>query len=200
MIMKTTTLDVGGMLSTLDYQAVEKQLARMPGVEHASAGIASNSATIEYDETVTGGVALEAAIRDCGFHCAGEIMPKHVCEPHRAAAAGRQAPMPPGPMGVAATRPAGPAPHTHEQAGAPPGPAMPMAHGMGHGGGMDMQAMGRDMRNRFWSRLVFSVPILLYSPIGRIFITLRPPFGIDLDLLLFVLASAAIIYPSWPFV
>src|SRR5262249_43304062 len=103
-------------------------------------------------------------------------------------------------MGVAATRPAGPAPHTHEQAGAPPGPAMPMAHGMGHGGGMDMQAMVRDMRNRFWISLVFSVPILLYSPIGRIFITLRPPFGIDLNLLLFVLASAAIIYPSWPFV
>jgi len=193
MIMKTTTLDVGGMLSTLDYQAVEKRLARTPGVEHASASSASNSATIEYDETVTSVAALGAAIRDCGFHCAGKIMPKHVCKPHLAAAAGRQAPMPPEPMGVAAARPAGPAPHTHEQAGEPPSD-------MGHGDHMHMHAMVRDMRNRFWISLVFSVPILLYSPIGRIFITLQPPFGIDLNLFLFALASAAVIYPSWPFV
>src|SRR5215813_7599503 len=193
MIMKTTTLDVGGMLSTLDYQAVEKRLARTPGVEHASASSASNSATIEYDETVTSVAALGAAIRDCGFHCAGKIMPKHVCKPHLAAAAGRQAPMPPEPMGVAAARPAGPAPHTHEQAGEPPSD-------MGHGDHMHMHAMVRDMRNRFWISLVFSVPILLYSPIGRIFITLQPPFGMDLNLFLFVLASAAIIYPVWPFV
>jgi len=153
--MKTTTLDVGGMLSTLDYQAVEKRLARTPGVEHASASSASNSATIEYDETVTSVAALGAAIRDCGFHCAGKIMPKHVCKPHLAAAAGRQAPMPPEPMGVAAARPAGPAPHTHEQAGEPPSD-------MGHGDHMHMHAMVRDMRNRFWISLVFSVPILLY--------------------------------------
>ena len=51
--MKTVTLDVGGMLSMLDYQAVEKQLGRIPGVRRAAASIASNSATVEYDETVT---------------------------------------------------------------------------------------------------------------------------------------------------
>jgi hypothetical protein len=35
--MKTATLDVGGMLSMLDYQAVEKQLGRIPGVQRATA-------------------------------------------------------------------------------------------------------------------------------------------------------------------
>ena len=29
--MKTTTLDVGGMLSMLDYRAVESQLGQLPG-------------------------------------------------------------------------------------------------------------------------------------------------------------------------
>ena len=75
-----------------------------------------------------------------------------------------------------------------------------MANEMGHGAGMDMQAMVRDMRNRFWISLVFSIPIFLYSPMGMSFISLKPPFGMELNLFLFFLASAAIIYPSWPFV
>lgn len=75
-----------------------------------------------------------------------------------------------------------------------------MNHGMGHGAGMDMAAMLRDMRNRLWISFIFSVPILLYSPIGKSFISLKPPFGMDLNLFLFLLASAAILYPSWLFV
>src|SRR5262245_21153295 len=35
---------------------------------------------------------------------------------------------------------------------------------------------------------------------GMDFVRLKPPFGMDLNLLLFFLASAAIIYPVWPFV
>jgi Cu2+-exporting ATPase len=80
--MKTATLDVGGMLSMLDYQAVEKQLGRIPGVLRVTASIASSSATVEYDETVTSVAALKDRINDCGFHCTGQIVPKHVCEPH----------------------------------------------------------------------------------------------------------------------
>ena len=40
---------------------------------------------------------------------------------------------------------------------------------MGHGGhgGMSMDDMVRDMRNRFLVAAVLSVPILLWSPIGR---------------------------------
>src|SRR6516162_528104 len=79
--MKTATLDVGGMLSLLDYQAVENQLGSIPGVQRATASVASNSVTVEYDETVTSVAALKAKINECGFHCTGQIMPKHVCEP-----------------------------------------------------------------------------------------------------------------------
>ncbi len=161
--LKTATLDVGGMLSMLDYLAVEKQLRRTDGVRRATASVASNSATIEYDESVTSLDALKGKIEACGFHCAGEIVPEHVCEPH------------PG--------------HGRE----PRIPATPMSRGM------DMQAMARDMRNRFWISLVFSAPIFLYSPMGMSFISLKPPFGMELNHFLFVLASAAIIYPAWPF-
>ena len=74
-----------------------------------------------------------------------------------------------------------------------------MDHGMGHGAGMDMKAMVRDMRNRFLICLVFTVPIFIYSPMGNIFTPPAPPFGLTLDLWLFFFASAAILYPAWPF-
>ena len=196
--MKTATLDVGGMLAMLDYQAVEKQLSRIPGVQRATASIASNSATVEYDETVTSVAALKDKINECGFHCSGQIMPKHVCEPHPGMPAVGGAPMRPADSKpIAAARPS-PKPHLHAPAAVPM--SRDMAHEMGHSAGMDMQAMVRDMRNRFWISLVFSVPIFLYSPMGVDLISLKPPFGMDLNLLLFFLASAAIIYPVWPFI
>ena len=73
-----------------------------------------------------------------------------------------------------------------------------MAHDMGHSG-TDLAAMGRDMRNRFWICLIFTVPIFIYAPMGGMFSPPAPPFGLELNLWLFFLASAAILYPSWPF-
>jgi copper chaperone CopZ len=184
--MKTATLDVGGMLSMLDYQAVEKQIGRIPGVQRATASIASNSVTVECDETVTSVAALKNKVNECGFHCTGQIMPKHVCEPHPGMPVSRGAP-----MKLAGSRPFSAAartmaePHLHAPAGVPAAatPAVPishdMAHDMGHGAGMDMQAMVRGMRNRFWISLVFSVPIFAYSPMGMDFVRLKPPFGLD---------------------
>jgi Cu2+-exporting ATPase len=202
--MNTTILEVGGMLSVLDPRGVESQLKRMPGVQSVSVNIATNDAAIEYDETVTTVDALRAKISQCGFHCRGEVLPQHICKKppvtiqpavhaeHGMDRAGRAGMPPPKPLG----------PHTAHMRGATPAPAMShdMAHEMGHGAGMGMQAMVRDMRNRFWISLVFSVPIFLYSPMGMDFVRLKPPFGLDLNVLLFFLASAAIIYPAWPFV
>lgn len=86
------------------------------------------------------------------------------------------------------------------RAGVPAKVSHDMAHEMGHGAGMDMQAMVRDMRNRFWISLVFTVPIFIYSPMGNMFTPPAPPFGISLNVWLFFFASAAILYPVWPFV
>jgi len=180
--MRTATFDVGGMLSMLDYQGVEKQIGRMAGVRRVTASIASGSATVEYDEAVTSTEALKDKINECGFHCAGEVLPAHICEPHPRHA-------------TPAVKPEKPVREA---------PAMPiahdMAHEMGHGAGMDMQAMVRDMRNRFWISLIFSIPIFIYSPMGMGVPAPTPPFGMDLKLFLFILASAAILYPVWPFV
>jgi Cu2+-exporting ATPase len=73
-----------------------------------------------------------------------------------------------------------------------------MAREMGHGG-KDLPAMVRDMRNRFWICLIFTVPIFVYAPMGGFFKPPTPPFGLELNLWLLFFASAAVLYPSWPF-
>jgi Cu2+-exporting ATPase len=74
-----------------------------------------------------------------------------------------------------------------------------MGHETGHGAGMSMQDMARDMRNRFFIALLFALPVFLYTSMGMQFLQLEPPFGMDRNLFLFLLASGAIIYPGWPF-
>jgi Cu2+-exporting ATPase len=86
----------------------------------------------------------------------------------------------------------------HAKPGAQPAMSADMAHEMGHGG-TDLPAMVRDMRNRFWICLIFTVPIFVYAPMGSFFEPPAPPFGLELNLWLFLFASAAVLYPSWPF-
>jgi P-type Cu2+ transporter len=74
---------------------------------------------------------------------------------------------------------------------------------MGHGGhaGMSMQAMVADMRNRFLVAALFSVPILVWSPIGReVFgLHLPAPFGLREDVWALLLSLPVIFYSSWIF-
>ena len=198
--MKTSVIEVRGLLSALCALGVEKRLRALPGVDRAEVSYASGSATVVYDDTKTRLGAIKAAVRDCGYACTGELTPHHVCKPED----------PPG-EAPAATRPARHA-HPGHTAGAhpPSAPTKPegeraghamdaMAHEMGHGAGMDMQAMVRDMRNRFWVAFAFTAAILPYSPMGLDMAPLTPPFGLGMNQWLFILASGAVLWPSWPF-
>jgi Cu2+-exporting ATPase len=73
---------------------------------------------------------------------------------------------------------------------------------MGHGGaaGMSVDSMVRDMRNRFLVAAAFSVPISLWSPIGRnvLGFTVAAPFGLRDDVWL-LLSLPVIFYSSWIF-
>ena len=185
--MTTSILDVGDLFSVLGAHGIERQLGRVAGVNRVSVNPVSGSTTVAYDPAKTSLSILQTAIKECGFHCAGEAVPRHVC----VAKADHDE------MTSAAPKPsAGMA--DHKAHGGVKSDAM--AHEMGHGGGMDMQTMVRDMRNRFWIALGFSLPIFAFSPMGMDFIKITPPFGMRLDLVLFLLASAAILYPVWPFI
>jgi Cu2+-exporting ATPase len=192
--MKTSVIEVSGLVSALSARGVEKQVGRLPGVEHIEVNYAAGSATVVYDETRLDLQTLKARLRDCGYHCRGELTPRHVCAPEDPpAVAATTAPT----AGQAAHEGAAHAAHVKP---APAGEMDSTAHEMGHGAGMDMQAMVRDMRNRFWICLAFAVPIFIYSPMGGMFASPEPPFGLPLNVWLFLLASGAVLYPGWPFV
>ena len=215
--MKTSVIAVHDLLSVLTVDEVEERIVKVPGVESATVNHAAENATVRYDETLLDVAAIKALVHQRGHQSAGESRPRHVTE-HEPASEGavvatQQAvpaaastpdvavPKASTVMPAAVPTPADPAAGGHEghaaHGGQSPMPAS-MAYEMGHGGD-DMAAMVRDMRNRFLICLVFTVPIFVYAPMGGLFKPPTPPFGLRLDLWLFFLASAAILYPSWTF-
>jgi len=74
------------------------------------------------------------------------------------------------------------------------------AHGHGQGGhaGMSMEAMARDMRNRFLVALIFTVPLVLWSMVGTELLgsELATPFDVDRDVWLLVLSLPVVLYAS----
>jgi Cu2+-exporting ATPase len=69
-----------------------------------------------------------------------------------------------------------------------------MAHEMGHGGGMSMDDMVRDMRKRFFVTFVLALGVTLYSPLASEVFGLRltAPFGLSNELLMFLLTTPAV--------
>ena len=72
------------------------------------------------------------------------------------------------------------------------------AAGHEHHGGMSMDAMVADMRNRFLVAALFSIPILLWSPIGRdvLGFEVGAPFGLRDDVWSFLLSLPVIFYSA----
>ena len=244
--MKTSVIDVHGMLSVLSVDEVERRIGEVPGVESVTVNFAAGSATVRYDETRLEVADIKSAVRQREYESAASAGGGH--EGHTAPgapavtpapAAPKTAPVAPATAGAAsadtaqednaappaapstpvaaapkpspatpvtAPPPAAPAGDGHKghesheghaAPGAPPTMSADMAHEMGHAG-TDLPAMVRDMRNRFWICLVFTMPIFFYSPMG-LFTPPAPPFGLDINVWLLIFATLAVVYPSWPF-
>jgi Cu2+-exporting ATPase len=160
----TAVLETRGLQWASETSVVEAVLARRPGVVEVEANPVSQTATVRFDPAVTSLSQLRDWVEECGYHCAGQSVPAHLCDP-MAEPAGPPTTQPP--AGRAGAEP--PSPH----------------EAMGHGGheGMSMAAMVADMRRRFLVAAVFSVPILLWSPIGRdvLGFSAAAPFGLRDD-------------------
>jgi Cu2+-exporting ATPase len=157
----TVVLEVGGVRWGTSKAVAEAVLSRRAGVLAAEVNPVAQTATVRFDAGVTSVAELTGWVRGCGYHCSGQSIPQHLCDPLTEP--------------VRATR------AEHEPAKAPTGmtPQEAIGHG-GHHAGMSMDAMVRDMRNRFLVAAVLSVPILVFSPIGRDVLGFRgaAPFGI----------------------
>ncbi|WP_326566639.1 heavy metal translocating P-type ATPase [Amycolatopsis rhabdoformis] len=91
--------------------------------------------------------------------------------------------------------------HVCDPLAEPAGAAAPAPHEAVEHGGMSMASMVADMRNRFLVALVFSIPIVLWSPIGSaVFgLDLPVPFGWREDAWTLLLSLPVIGYSSWIF-
>ena len=164
---------MGSLHYASEKTVVEQVLGRRPGVVSVEANPVAQTANVAFDPDATSIEDLRRWVKECGYHCAGRSVPGHVCDP----------------LGSEPLAPA----HDHaavERADA--------ADGHGHGGhaGMSMQAMVRDMRNRFLVALLFAIPIALWSPLGSYPPT---PGGIRGDLWMFLLSLPVVFYSSWIF-
>ena len=198
---QTTVLEVGGLNWASSTAAIEATLLRRPGVVSVEANAVSQTATVAYDPDRTSVADLSKWLQDCGFHCAGRSVPDHLCDPMSEPPVVRaEAEQRPAPRLSASAEPATHEVHAvHE---APPGrsPQEMMGHGGGHAG-MSMDAMVRDMRNRFLVALVLSIPIMLWSPMGRDMFgfTTPAPFGMRDDVFTLLLSLPVVFYSAWIF-
>jgi Cu2+-exporting ATPase len=172
-VRETVVLHVGGLHYATQKAVVERVLGEQSGVVAVEANPVAQTATVTFDPERTSVEALRQWVQDCGYHCAGQSVPGHVCDPLAERGAPRDH--------AAVER----AEH---------------AHGHGHGGhaGMSMDSMVRDMRNRFVVALVFTVPIVLWSMVGTNLLgtELATPFGIEHDIWQFLLSLPIVFYSS----
>ncbi len=229
--MKEAILQVRDWKSVLDAQCIEHCLMMRPGVQHADSSFMSGTVTVHYDESQVSLTDLKQWLDQAGFDCSGEMAPAHLVKPsdppsatmtmEHAAHSEHAMPASTKPMEHAEhvmpvpTKPLGGGEHAghampmpaaatkgEEHAGHDvSGEMAGMAHEMGHGAGMSMETMVRDMRNRFLVALIFAVPIFLYSPLATdIFKILLPvPFGLNTKVFSFLLATPPILYSGWVF-
>ena len=171
---EAVVLHVGGMYYASEKAVVEEVLGHRPGVISVEANPVAQTATVVYDPDVTSVAALREWVEECGYHCAGQSAPGHICDPLVAPDHG---------------------PHDHEATA-----RADEADGHGHGGhaGMSMAGMVADMRNRFVVALIFTVPIVLWSGVGSGLIgsELATPFGIGRNWWLLLLSLPVVLYSS----
>ena len=79
--MKTSTVEVGELVSSLSATGVQRQISALPGVHHVDVNYVAGSATVHYDESKTSLEDIRRRIVECGYHCRGEMLPAHVCPP-----------------------------------------------------------------------------------------------------------------------
>ena len=68
--MKTSVIEVRGMLSALSAYGVEKRIGMVPGVKSVTVNYAAKSATVRYDETRLEVADIKSAVRQRGYESA----------------------------------------------------------------------------------------------------------------------------------
>ncbi len=74
--MKTSVIEVDGMLSVLSVDEVEKRIGEVPGVESITVNYAAGSATVRYDETRLEVADIKSEVRQRAYESDAPAVPK----------------------------------------------------------------------------------------------------------------------------
>ena len=77
----TAVLEVSGVQRATANNVAEAVLSRRPGVLAVEANPVAQTATVTYDPDQTSVAELAGWVSDCGYHCAGQSVPNHICDP-----------------------------------------------------------------------------------------------------------------------
>ena len=77
----TVVLHVGGLRFATEKAVVERVLSGRPGVISVSANPLAQTATVSFDPGRTSVAELRRWVEACGYHCAGQSVPDHICDP-----------------------------------------------------------------------------------------------------------------------
>ena len=168
----SVVLEASGQWFADEGRIVERGLRARAGVLGAQANPVSQTVTVRYDSSVTTPEDLRRWVLECGYHCRGESVPRHICAP-----AATDLALDAAGSGEAAGREAA-AGHEHD--------------------GTSMAAMARDLRDRFVVAAVLAVPIMLWSPMGTALLgrELPTPFGISAEVFQLLLSLPVVFYSA----
>ena len=78
--MKTSVIEVHGMLSALSADGVEKRIRKVPGVESVTVNDAAGNATVRYDEALLEIADIKAAVHQSEYQSADQPETRHASE------------------------------------------------------------------------------------------------------------------------
>ena len=76
--MKEVVLEAGGLLRGSSAPALQTFLSRQSGIHHVEANTFSDTVTVGYDEDTISDTRIRQLIEECGYHCRGEVYPRHM--------------------------------------------------------------------------------------------------------------------------
>lgn len=79
--MIEAVFEAKGLLRGSSAPALEAYLRRQPGIHRVEANYMSDTATVMYDDGTISEAEIRRLIQECGYHCRGEALPRHICEP-----------------------------------------------------------------------------------------------------------------------
>src|SRR6266852_3528447 len=185
-----------------EYANLEKYLSKLSGVQGVHLDRTRGVAHLTYDPSVTMAEAIEADLHGCGYKCDCQRRGDSKCQPGHPPVGTRDEAV----RVAAKTLETGARAHVldgkagHVMKLPRPGESAhaEMEHDEHAGHGAEMV---HDLLRRFIVSIILSVPIVLFSPMGKMLgLSGIPPFNIPTQLFGFLLATPVVWWGGWPFI